>query len=428
MNGGIRFQLSLMMFLQFFVWGSWAVTMGTYLNNIEFTGQEIGWAYSTTGWAAVFSPFLVGAIADRYVRAEVMMGILHLIGAVLMWIAASITEPVMFIAVLVLYALCYMPTLGLVNAISFNQMKDPGEEFGAVRMFGTLGWIIAGLVITFGLDAALADIEVEATAMPLQMAAIASLALGLYSFTLPRTPPKLAGHKLDFKEVVRIATGADALRLMRSFSFSVFVIGSLLVCIPLAFYYSWANPFFNSTGMEQVAGKMTMGQMSEAVFLLIMPFFFRRLGVKYMLIVGMLAWVARYVLFAYGNADNLVWMFYAGILLHGICYDFFFVTGQIYVDRKAPKEIQASAQGFIAMVTYGVGMVIGSIVAGEIVEGYTVREAGEIVSRDWQTIWLLPAGMAFVVTVVFFVLFREPKEPMPIDVEEAASEPVEGMM
>lgn len=398
MNITVRTQLWVMMFLQFFVWGSWAVTMGTYLNAIGFDGSQIGSAYSTTAWGAVVAPFFIGMIADRFFNAERVMGILHLVGAGLMYWASTITEPGLFFWVLLGYALCYMPTLGLVNAISFNQMNDPGKEFPAIRVLGTIGWIVAGLAIT-GLGT-MRDGSIEATALPLQMAAVASAVLGVYCFFLPRTPPKSTGKAISVGDIL----GLDALALMKKPSFLIFTISSVLVCIPLAFYYNFTNMFLNEVGMEGTAGKMSMGQMSEIAFMLVMPFFFIRLGVKKMLLIGMLAWTARYALFAFGNIDSLVVMYYGGILLHGICYDFFFVTGQIYVDREAPKEIQASAQGFIALATYGVGMLIGANISGYIVEMYTLEGGG----HDWKTIWLIPAGMALVVAVGFALLFRDP--------------------
>ena len=392
----IRFELSLMMFLQFFIWGAWAVTMGTYLGKIGFQGVDIGNAYSTTAWAAILSPFFVGMVADRFFSAEKVLGVMHLLGAVLMYVASTITTPGTFFWVMLGYALCYMPTLALVNAVSFNQMTDISSQFPAVRLMGTIGWIIAGLVISF--------LKVESTALPLQIAAGCSLLMGLYSFFLPNTPPKSTGKKVSVSDVL----GLDALRLMKDPSFAVFVISSLLICIPLAFYYGFANMFFTETGMTYVAAKMSMGQASEVIFMAIMPFFFARLGVKKMLVVGMGAWALRYLLFAFGHNDTLVMMFYGGIILHGVCYDFFFVTGQIYVDKVAPDGIRASAQGFIALVTYGAGMVIGNKVAGLVAQHYQIMDgAGKVVGHHWQQIWTLPAIMAVVVIVLFVISFRE---------------------
>jgi len=398
MNTRIRIELSVMMFLQFFVWGAWAVTMGTYLGTIGFQLSDVTRAYSTTAWAAVISPFFIGMVADRFFSAERVMGILHLLGAVLMFWATKVTQPMEFFWILLGYALCYMPTLALVNAISFHQMKDPSKEFPSIRVLGTIGWIVAGLVISRW--------KLEKEVLPLQMAAACSLALGVYSFFLPHTPPKSVGKKVTVSDVL----GLDALRLMKDFSFSVFIIGSLLVCIPLAFYYAFTNPFLNEAGMVKSAAKQSMGQMSEVIFMLVMPFFFARLGVKKMLLVGMAAWALRYVLFAFGDVGSLEFMLYIGILLHGVCYDFFFVTGQLYVDKEAPEAIRANAQGFIGLVTYGAGMIIGNYVAGKIGDHYSIMgaEPGNVVGHHWQQIWLAPAAMAFVVLVLFMLMFRDP--------------------
>jgi nucleoside transporter len=417
MSMSIRVQLSVMMFIQFFVWGAWFVTMGNYLGaGLGFEGSEIGRAYSTTGYAAILSPLFVGMIADRFFSAQKVMGILHLLGAGLIYCASSVTTPGMFFVVVLAYAMCYMPTLALVNSISFNQMENPDKEFPWIRVFGTAGWIVAGFTITIlgkmGFD------DIEATATPFKMAAIASLVMGVYSFMLPDTPPKGKGEKATIVDLL----GLDALTLMKDRSFAIFAISSLLICIPLAFYYSFANLFLNDSGMTDVATKMTFGQISEVFFMVLMPFFFARLGVKKMLLVGMLAWVLRYVLFAYGNNESLVVMFYGGILLHGICYDFFFVTGQLYVDKEAPDNMRSNAQGFIALITYGVGMVIGNEIAGrwvgsltETVEKTVDGVATEVAVYDWQSIWLMPAIMAFVIVIGFALLFKDPNGGAPAD-------------
>jgi nucleoside transporter len=391
----VRVKLSAMMFLQFFVWGAYFVTMGTYLlQGLRFTGTETALAYSTMPWGAIVAPFVIGMVADRFFAAEKLLGVLHLVGAALLYWVSTVTTPTAFFWVLLLYALCYNPTLALVNAIAFNQMASPEKQFPGVRLFGTIGWIVAGLIV--------GSLGVEATATPLRIATVASVVFGLFAFALPHTPPKSLGRKVTVRDVL----GLDALSLMKDRSFAIFVLGSLLICIPLAFYYNFTNPFLNEMGLENAAAKQSLGQMSEVLFMLVMPFFFRRLGVKWMLIVGMAAWAGRYLLFAYGNAQELVWMFYGGILLHGVCYDFFFVTGQIYVDKAAPKSIQASAQGFITLVTYGVGMLIGSWVSGPVVDRYARQaEGGGLVSHDWTAIWLWPASMAFVIILLFAFFF-----------------------
>lgn len=407
MDSRIYFRLSVMMFLQFFVWGAWFVTLGTHLGDINFTGSQIGYAYLMNNIAAIVSPFFVGMIADRYFASEKVMAVLHVVGGVIMFVAAGLTNVAPLILGLALYNLTYMPTLALVNAVSFKQMKSPDAEFPKVRVWGTIGWIAAGLTIT--LIQAKFYPEVEKSALPMKMAAIASVLLGLYSLTLPNTPPQNVGKEVTVGEVL----GVKALRLMKERSFLVFVVCSLLISIPLAFYYNFTNPFLNDLGMQGAAGKMSMGQMSEVGFMILMPWFFRRLGVKMMLLVGMLAWVARYALFANGNLGPLAWMLYLGILLHGVCFDFFFVTGQIYVDRKAPKEIRASAQGFIALITYGVGQGLGSLLSGKVVDAFTTGA-----TKDWRMIWWIPCVFAAAISLLFAVAFRD-----KISVAEAAVEP-----
>jgi len=389
-----RLQLSGLMFLQYFVWGAWYVTMGTWLGEaLQFSGAQIGLAYGTTALAAMISPFFVGMIADRWFATDRLLAVLHLAGAGVLLVASYQTSFWPLYAALLAYTLCYMPTLALSNSLSFRHMGEPDRDFPGVRVLGTIGWIVAGLAV--------GSLGLEATAVPLQIAAAASLVLGVWSLVLPATPPLKGSVRITWREVL----GLDALQLMRDRSFAVFVIGSFLVCIPLQFYYAFANPFLNEIGVANAASKMTLGQMSEIGFMLLMPFFFRRLGVKYMLLVGMAAWAARYVLFAYGDAGGLMWMLYGGILLHGICYDFFFVTGQIYVDQRAPADMRAAAQGFIAFVTLGVGMFIGSWLSGLVVDAYVTSGTA---MHDWRGIWLVPAGAAAAVLVLFATLFSEP--------------------
>ena len=402
MNPAIRIKLSVMMFLQFFIWGSWNVTMGTYLiQGIGFSGSESSAAYSTMNWGAIFAPIIVGMLADRFFSAQKVMAILHLMGAALLWWISTISDPTLFFWTLFCYALCFMPTLALANSIAFNQMDDPGTQFPGIRVLGTIGWIVVGLIIGVGVPW-LTGSSIEDTNIPLQIGAISSLVMGIYSIFLPETPPGNTDKKPSISEVL----GLDTIALMKERSFAIFIVGSLLISIPLTFYYNFANAFLNETGMENAAGKMTLGQMSEIGFMLLIPFFFVRLGVKKMLLIGMAAWVIRYVLFAFGDNGSLVFMLYGGIILHGVCYDFFFVTGQIYVDKAAPVAMRSSAQGFIHVATYGVGMVIGSKVSGLIVDNYAYLD-GLVTMHEWQSIWLLPAGMAAVVMVLFMLFFKE---------------------
>ena len=401
MNINTQVRLSVMMFFQFFVWGAWYVTMSTYLLSIGFDGINVGAAYSTVNWGAIVAPFIVGMIADRFFAAEKVMAVLHVVGGVILWFVADVSEPGPFFWILLIYSFCYMPTLALANAICFNQMENPGKEFPNIRVLGTLGWIVAGLVIGSVVPTILGH-SIEDTALPFKIGAVVSLFLGVYSLFLPTTPPKSTGEKVTVREVL----GLDALELMKDRSFAILIISSLLISIPLAFYYSFTNGFLNEMGMENTATKMTLGQVSEMVFMLLIPFLFIRLGVKKMMIIGMLAWALRYVLFAYGNNQELVFMYYLGIVLHGVCYDFFFVTGQIYVDEAAPKRIQASAQGFITVVTYGLGMLIGSWASGIVVDHYTQVQGTETIHL-WKSIWWVPAIMAVAVTVLFALLFKD---------------------
>jgi nucleoside transporter len=393
MRSHVRLKLSTLMFLQYFVWGAWSVTMGTWLGEtLRFSGQQIGLAYGTTALAAMISPFFVGMIADRFFATERILAALHLAGAAILWWASAQTAFAPFYAVLLAYALCYMPTLALSNAIAFRQMRDTAREFPAVRVLGTIGWIAAGLFV--------GTIGVEATAVPMRLAAAASLVLGLFCFALPHTPPAAGASRVTARDVL----GLDALRLLRHRSFATFVAGSFLICIPLQFYYTFANPFLNELNVANAAGTMTLGQVSEIAFMVVMPWFFRRLGVKYMLVVGMAAWAARYLLFAAGDNGALAWMLYAGIVLHGVCYDFFFVTGQIYVDREAPPDLRSAAQGLIAFVTLGLGMFAGSLVSGRVVDAFIVPGAAP--GHAWDRIWAVPAAGAFAVLVLFVLLFR----------------------
>jgi len=401
MNTKIKIQLSFMMFLEFFIWGGWFVTLGTFLgDNLKASGGEIAMAFSTQSWGAIIAPFIIGLIADRYFNAERILGVLHLLGALLMYQMYSADDFVVFYPYVLGYMIIYMPTLALVNSISFNQMKDPAKEFAFVRVFGTIGWIVAGLIISYVFlwDSA----EARADGMlknTFLMVAIASALLGLFSFTLPKTPPT------SIKEGnVNISTilGLDALKLLKDRNFLIFFISSILICIPLAFYYQNANPFLAEIGMENPTGKMTLGQASEVLFMLLLPFFFKRFGFKMTIIAGMLAWTIRYLLFAYGNAGDLAFMLIIGIALHGICYDFFFVSGQIYTDSKAGEKFKSAAQGLITLATYGFGMLIGFWVAGKISDMYLVSEN----VHDWTNIWTFPAIFAFVVMALFAIFFK----------------------
>jgi len=392
----IRTRLSAMMFIQYFIYGSWLVTLGTFLGNVlHANGKEVGLAYMMPAIAAIISPFIVGMIADRFFATERMLAALHLVGAALLYFATTQTTFSRFAFIFLAYTLCFMPTLALTNSISFANMRESGREFPRIRVLGTIGFIAVQQII--------GRLGADATAMPLRLGAVASVLMAVYCLTLPHTPPSAAGKALSVRDVL----GLDALELLKDRSFAVFVLGSFLLCIPLQFYYAFTNPFLNEIGVAGAAAKMSLGQMSEIGFMLLMPWFLIRLGVKRMLLIGMAAWTARYLLFAYGNAGPGMWMLYLGILLHGVCYDFFFVTGQIYVDQKADVRIRAAAQGFIALVTLGAGQAIGSWLSGVVVDANShAAVAGGAVTHDWTAIWLVPAIGAIGVLLIFAALFK----------------------
>lgn len=387
--------LAAMMLIQYFIWSSWYVTMGTYMGDqLGSDGKLIGQAYSMLALATMVSPFFVGMIADRFFAAQKIMGVLHLVGAALLFFTTQISDGSTFKWIILLYSLAYMPTIALSNSIAFHQMSDPGKQFPWIRVFGTVGWIIAGLMIS--------QMGIEKSATTFHVAAGASALLGLLSFALPNTPPK--GGNTDGSAAK--ALGTEAFVLFKSRPYLVFFIAAILICIPLSFYYGFANPFLNELGVDKAAGKMTMGQVSEAVFILAIPFLFNSIGVKKMLILGMLAWIGRYILFAYGDNGANAWMLYAGIILHGICYDFFFVTGYMYTEKKAGEKIKNAAQGLFTFATYGLGMVIGTWFSGIVVDKYQVADK----QHNWTNIWFVPAVIAAAVLVYFILFFREKKE------------------
>ena len=408
MSTSIKFKLSFMMFLEFFIWGAWFVTLGTFLIfNLKASQFEIANVFSTQSLGAIIAPFIIGMIADRYFNAERILGILHLVGAVLMFQMYKSTDITNFYPYVLSYMVLYMPTLSLVNSVSFRQLTNPEKQFSAIRVWGTIGWIVAGLSISylFKWDSpeGAADGALKNTFL---MAGGASLVLGLFSFILPKTPPVKIDkdEKPSFSSII----GLDAVKLLKDKNFLIFFISSILICIPLAFYYSNANPFLTEIGLANPTGKMAIGQMSEAFFLLLLPLFFTRFGFKKTILVGMLAWVVRYLLFAYGNAGDLSYMLILGIALHGICYDFFFVSGQIYTDTKAGVKYKSAAQGLITLATYGVGQLIGFWVAGFVGEKYQAIKDVDV-AAFWQQTWIVPAGIAFVVMIIFVVLFKDEK-------------------
>ena len=394
MSFKVSVQLSLLMFFQFFIWGAWFVTMGTFLSQ-EFnsSGSELSLAYETQSIGAIIAPFIIGLIADKYFAAQKVLGTIHLFGAFLLYNAGISENFSFFYPYILIYMLLYMPTLALANSVAFRQMKDPSKEFAPIRIFGSIGWIIAGLLIGYFSWESLNTLK-----NTFYMSSFISLILGVYSFTLPNTPPIIEKNK---NKTISEIIGLDALKLLNDKAYLVFFIASILICIPLAFYYQHANQFLNEIGMEAAAAKMTLGQISEVLFLSLLPFFIKRFGFKSTLIVGILAWGLRYLLFSLGADGMNSWMLILGIILHGICYDFFFVSGQIYTNLKCKPEYKSSAQGLITLATYGVGMLIGFRIAGYLTDLYVINDG-----HNWEKIWIQPSIFSFVILILFIFTFR----------------------
>lgn len=410
MSAKLRIQLSIMMFLEFFVWGAWYVTMSTYLDHSLHASQvQIGNAYSALSIATIISPFFVGMIADRFFQAQRVLGVLHLAGGVLLFLLIRTNNPDTFFWLMLLYSLMYAPTMALSNSVAFYQMQDPGKQFPGVRVWGTIGWIATGWLID-----KVFRIQPDQFAFTFKMAAVASLALGIFSFVLPHTPPQAKNEKVTFKKIL----GVDALVLLKNKSYLVFFIASILICIPLSFYYTFTNQFLVDVGMKNVTSNMTFGQIFEAFFILLIPFLIKRIGIKKMILLGMFAWILRFTCFAYGNAGTAVWMLFVGIILHGVCFDFFFVTGQIYTDFKAGEKIKNAAQGLITMATYGIGMWIGTLLSGYVSQYFTTSDGTHL----WRPTWLTPAAIAAAVLIFFLLTFREKIRSLTPSSQEAGSD------
>ena len=395
-----RVKLSAMMFLQFFMWGAWYGQMSKYLlTQLNASGDQVGNAYAAFSLAMIIAPFFVGMIADRYFAAQKVLGVLNLLGAVVLYFITQNTNPDNFFYLILAYCITFAPTLALTSSIALQQMTSPEKEFPGIRVLGTVAWIVVTNIVGFyGFGG-------EVTIFQLSM--YSAVVLGVFSFFLPNTPPKATAST----SVAQIL-GLDAFRLFKDRSFAIFFLSSVLICIPLSFYYAMANPSLTDGGMQNVENKMSLGQASEVIFMLLIPVAYSRLGVKKMLIVGLIAWIVRFICFGYGDASS-EWLLYIAIILHGVCYDFFFVTGQIYTDNKAGEKIKSSAQGLITLATYGLGMGIGSKLSGIVLDQYT-RPDG---TKDWLSVWLVPAGIAAVVLIVFVLLFTDKKKVVPTEGE-----------
>lgn len=417
LSANVRARLSVMMFLQYAFQGIWIIPLATYLKDVGFSGGDIGKAYGTVALGFIIAPFFVGMIADRFFSAQKVLGVLNILAAGFLLLAAKMAvaadgtpQPDVFAWILLAHCICYTPSWALTNTIALNQMTNPGKQFPSIRVMGTIGWIVVSAVSLFNVQ--IMDMfhysgNFEASNLPMFIGAGIGIVTGLFSFLLPHTPPKKTSEKVTFGDVL----GVKALALLKDRNFAVFAFCSFLIMFAGLFYWAFCNLYLNELGMQAAQFKQSMGQMSELVFLVFMPLFFARFGVKKMLLIGFLAWIARFICFAFGDLESRIALIYLGLLLHGICFDFFFVTGQLYTDKKAPKEVQASAQGLISLLIFGVGWLVGSRLSGKIVEMYAVKGLVEgvekVVNHQWQTIWLFPAAIAFAIMIVFILFFKD---------------------
>jgi nucleoside transporter len=407
----LKTRLAVMMFLQYVIWGSWYVTITTYLTQtLHFSGTQAGAVFGTVSVASLVSPFFVGLVADRFFATERVMSVLYALSAIAVFMVTRVETFAAVYSLMLLFCLCYFPTIALTNSITMQQVADPGRDFPPIRTVGTVGWIVINLAVGF--------LRVEADATQFLLASAACVVMAIYSFlALPHTPPPARGQQVTWRRVL----GLDALAMMKERTYAVFAIASVLACIPLTFYYSFTNAYLNEVGVVNAAGKMSLGQMSELVMLLSMPFIFRIASVRAILLTGLAAWAARYLLLAYGDPGPGMWMFYIAIVLHGVCYDFFFVTGQLYTDQEAPAHLRSTAQGFITFITYGVGMLIGSLLSGTALDYFTTAGAAGA-ERDWRAFWISSAVMSAAIGHFVLIWFRTPVRNRPGDRARASED------
>ena len=407
----LKTRLAVMMFLQYVIWGSWYVTISTYLTQtLHFSGTQAGAVFGTVSVASLVSPFFVGLVADRFFATERVMSVLYALSAIAVFMVTRVESFAAVYSLMLLFCLCYFPTIALTNSITMQQVADPGRDFPPIRTMGTVGWIVINLIVGF--------MRVEADSAQFLLASAACVVMAIYSLVaLPHTPPPARGQQVTWRRVL----GLDALAMLKQRTFAVFAVASVLACIPLTFYYSFTNAYLNEIGVVNAAGKMSLGQMSELVMMLSMPFIFRFASVRAILLTGLAAWAARYLLLAYGNPGPGMWMIYIAIVLHGVCYDFFFVTGQLYTDQEAPAHLRSTAQGFITFITYGVGMLIGSLLSGSALDYFTTTAADGVV-RDWRLFWISSAVMSAVIGLFVLIWFRTPVRIRPADRARVADE------
>jgi len=387
-------RLAIMMFFNFVIWGCWYSTISTYLTTkLNFSGTEAGSVFGTAALACILSPFFVGMVADRFFSTERVLAALHLVGAAILYLVAQAHTFRAIYPLMLAYCLCYFPTLALTTSITLKNCPDP-RRFPLFRVFGTFGWIAVSQVLSY--------FSLEGSSNQFLLAAGVSVAMGLYCLTLPHTPPAGRGKKITVREVL----GLDCLVMLKKRSYFIFAVCSILACIPLTFYFSFVNAYLNDVGVSNAASKMSLGQVSEVGVMIAMPLIFRRLSVKGILLLGLAAWALRYALLAYGNPGALVWMFYIAIIVHGVCFDFFFVTGMLYTDQEAPSSLRNTAQGFYTFLTYGIGMFIGSELSGVALDYFTAGPASHQV-HHWMSFWLTSSTGALVLFVAIAIFFAD---------------------
>ena len=413
MQTTLKVQLSAFMFLQYFIWGSWYVTMGSYLGTLNFDGVQIGLAYGAFAIGAMISPFFVGLVADRFFASEKILGTLGLLGGLIMFILPQAKEFSTFYPLLILYCATYVPTLALGNSLSLHQLTDAKTAFPQVKIFSAIGWIAGGVTISI--------LEGEKTEMQFYLAGTLSVVFGIFSFFLPHTPPKKVGANVPISEIL----GLDALALLAKPSFAIFIACMFLICIPLYFYFVNMGTYLGELNWPNFAARMTLAQVSDVIFLFLLPFMLRFFGYKLTIFLGILAWAIRYFVLdsSVGAAGEMqTAMIFSAILLHGVCYDFLFIAGQLYVDGEANERNRGAAQGFIAFILWGIGGFVGTFVAGKVMAAHTITHADGTVTHEWGSIWIVPAIMSCVVMAVFVIFFRNPKRSQILDAQDARND------